>query len=322
MAAPFPSPTKTWHDNSYASISPTNPDLSQAGKTVLITGGGTGIGAAIAHAFAAAGAAYIALLGRRAAPLEETKSSIERQYPGTQVFTAPTDATVQTEVEEAFAAFAEFTGGKGINVLVSSAAVIGPQGGIDQVDVGKSLSSIEANLKGAMYTGTAFLKYRAGGVVGERGEDVVVEVNSNAAHVNFAPGFAAYSISKWAVYRFWDSLGFECGFAAEQGEGKGKGKGKVRVYHIQPGVVNTDMNREAGGVKAMGFEDHVSLPAGFSLWLASPQAKFLDGKFLWANWDVDELVAMKEEIEKKGLFDLQLVGWPFGTTEWVSGWKS
>jgi hypothetical protein len=66
----------------------------------------------------------------------------------------------------------------------------------------------------------------------------------------------------------------------------------------------------------------VSLPAGFSLWLTSPEARFLDGKFLWANWDVDELVARKEEIERGGLLDLQLVGWPFGAEGWVSGWKS
>jgi hypothetical protein len=66
----------------------------------------------------------------------------------------------------------------------------------------------------------------------------------------------------------------------------------------------------------------VSLPAGFSLWLTSPEARFLDGKFLWANWDADELVARKDEIEKKGLLDLQLVGWPFGAGDWVSGWKS
>ncbi|KAL3442078.1 hypothetical protein BJX65DRAFT_321699 [Aspergillus insuetus] len=307
MSAPFPSPTKTWHDNTYASLSPTLPHLSQTAKTVLITGGGSGIGAETARTFAAAGAAYIALLGRREGPLLETKTTIETEFPGTKVFTAPTDVTVETEVNEAFRAFVEFTGGKAIDVLVACAAVIGPQGDIAGAESGPFLESIQNNLKGAMYTGQAFLRYKSDE------ETVVVEINSSAAHLNFAPGFAGYTISKWAVFRFWDSLGFESKFGA---------KGKVRVYHIQPGVVDTDMNREAGGVKAMGFEDHVSLPAGFSLWLTSPEARFLDGKFLWANWDVDELVARKDEIEKKGLLDLQLVGWPFGAGNWVSGWKS
>lgn len=56
----------------------------------------------------------------------------------------------------------------------------------------------------------------------------------------------------------------------------------------------------------------VSLPANFYVWLASEEATFLKGKFLWANWDVDELKGMKEQIEKGDLFTMGLVGWPFG----------
>ena len=47
------------------------------------------------------------------------------------------------------------------------------------------------------------------------------------------------------------------------------------------------------------------------MWLASPEAKFLKGKFLWANWDVDELKAQAKEIEASQRFNIQLVGWPF-----------
>jgi hypothetical protein len=42
MAPPFPSPTSKYHDTTYASISPTRPELSVKGKTVVVTGGGTG----------------------------------------------------------------------------------------------------------------------------------------------------------------------------------------------------------------------------------------------------------------------------------------
>lgn len=72
------------------------------------------------------------------------------------------------------------------------------------------------------------------------------------------------------------------------------------------------MNKAAGGVKAMGFEDHVSLPASFNVWLASPEAAFAKGKFLWANWDVDELKANAEEIQNTTKYDIVLGGWPFG----------
>lgn len=57
--------------------------------------------------------------------------------------------------------------------------------------------------------------------------------------------------------------------------------------------------------------DLVSLPASFGVWLASPEAKFLKSKFLWSNWDVDELKARSKEIEAGQQFNIGLVGWPF-----------
>lgn len=41
-----------------------------------------------------------------------------------------------------------------------------------------------------------------------------------------------------------------------------------------------------------------SLSAGFCVWLCHPEAAFLSGKVLWAQWDVPELLAQKEWIEK------------------------
>lgn len=55
----------------------------------------------------------------------------------------------------------------------------------------------------------------------------------------------------------------------------------------------------------------VSLPAGFNLWLASPEARFLKGKFVWCNWDVDELKEQAEEIKAGTKLNLGIIGWPF-----------
>lgn len=38
MQPPYPSPVATWHNDTYDSINPTRPELSQKGKTVIITG--------------------------------------------------------------------------------------------------------------------------------------------------------------------------------------------------------------------------------------------------------------------------------------------
>lgn len=61
MIAPFSSPVKEWHNDTYASIDPSRPELFAIGKKVVITGGGHGIGRGTAIAFAQAGAAAIAI---------------------------------------------------------------------------------------------------------------------------------------------------------------------------------------------------------------------------------------------------------------------
>ncbi len=63
----------------------------------------------------------------------------------------------------------------------------------------------------------------------------------------------------------------------------------------------------------------VSLPASFNVWLTSPEARFLNGKFLWANWDIDELKAKAKEVEGTTRFSIGLGGWPFGETAWKEG---
>lgn len=236
--APFPSATRTWHSTSYPSIAPTKPSLSAKGKTVLITGGGTGIGAETARSFAVAGASRIALLGRRIQPLLDTKAAIEREYgQTTKVFVVSTDVTKKSEVDAAFEKFASTntdTDTK-IDILISNAATTGPFEGVEDADATEFLNGINTNLSGALYVAQAFSRFAAP-------DAVIIDVNSNAAHVNYGPRFASYSIAKLAVFRLWEMVGVA--------------NPRWSVFHIQPGVVDTDMNRAVGGVKAVGYEDH------------------------------------------------------------------
>ena len=52
----------------------------------------------------------------------------------------------------------------------------------------------------------------------------------------------------------------------------------------------------------------VELAAGAAVYLASPQANFLSGRYMSANWDVDELEARKDEVVMKDLLKMDLKG--------------
>lgn len=74
--------TKSTHKESYPTISPTRPELSQAGKTVLVTGASEGIGYAIVKAFVEASAAKIVLVSRSQSRLDNALSSLKEGCPG------------------------------------------------------------------------------------------------------------------------------------------------------------------------------------------------------------------------------------------------
>ncbi|KAF8909929.1 hypothetical protein CPB85DRAFT_698432 [Mucidula mucida] len=286
----FPSPTKVWHTKAQPSTSPNRPELSAEGKSILVTGGGTtGIGGETARYFAAAGASRIALLGRRVQPLLDNKAFIEKKFPGVEVVTISADVTKRSDVD---AAFAQFAGDGKINVLIHSAAEAGPLEPVGVADGEKYLEAIQFNITGALWVAQAFLRHAAP-------DAVAIPINSMAAHLSPNETFSSYSVAKLAVYRLWDTVA--------------QTHPNLSVFHTQPGVVLTELNLRIGG--AASFEgiqtDDVSLPASFYVWLASPEARFLNRKFVWCNWDVDELKSQAKEIEAGTKFNIGLVGWPF-----------
>ncbi len=51
-----------------------------------------------------------------------------------------------------------------------------------------------------------------------------------------------------------------------------------------------------------------SLPSNFIVWVASPEANFLNGKNVWVNWDVDELKAKASAIKASPVLTNGLLG--------------
>lgn len=101
MKPPFPSLTEAYHSTSYDAISPTRHELSVAHKTVVVTGGGRGLGPEIARAYAAAGASHLVLLGRTQATLSQTAEKIEKEFPSVSVTTHTADVADEAAVGKA-----------------------------------------------------------------------------------------------------------------------------------------------------------------------------------------------------------------------------
>ncbi|KAK5136468.1 hypothetical protein LTR08_003113 [Meristemomyces frigidus] len=291
----YPSFTPTYHHDQYPAIDPTNPRLDCSDKFILITGGGRGIGKAIAFAFAKAHAKGIMLIGRTHASLAVAATELKQMSPATEVFIRTADIMNQDEVQQAMdATIAHF--GVVPDVVVNNAGGLGCIGSLTEVDLVDFYQAFELNVKGPLNVLQAFL--RANRTHSPDAARTVINLSSGAAHVPFYPGGAAYATSKLANTKIVEYLHHE--------------NPTWNVFNMQPGVVATDLAKQAGRSNA---PDAPELPAGFAVWLATqPEAReVFNGKFLWANWDVNELLERKELVER-GLLTLTLKGWAEDTS--------
>ncbi|KAF7194069.1 Short chain dehydrogenase citE [Pseudocercospora fuligena] len=289
MEPTYPSYTPTCHHDQYPAIDPSQPSLDCSNKIVLITGGGRGIGKAIATAFAEAHAKGIALVGRAESTLRETSQAIKQISPRTDVFITTADIQDKTQTQAAIeATLAHFSVVP--DVLVMNAGVLRGVGSLIDVNIDDFWSAFEINTKGPLIVAQAFL--RANRQHSPDAKRTIINVSSGSAHIPYAPGGCAYGTSKLASAKIVEYLHHE--------------NPEWNVFNMQPGVVATDLAKQA----SRAGEDSPRLPAGFAVWLAaSPDAKWLNGKFLWANWDINELLEKKEEIHKRDLLTFILKDW-------------
>ncbi|KAF2718569.1 NAD(P)-binding protein [Polychaeton citri CBS 116435] len=288
---PWPSFTPTYHHDVYPAIDPTQPALDCSDKVVLITGAGSGIGKGIALAFAQAHAKGIALLGRTTSTLESCAAEVTTTSEGrTATFVCTADITKQDEVQAALAAAARHLGNR-IDVLVSNAGGVRAGGPLADIDIGGVWQTYELNVLGPLIVTQAFRKLVPTSAAPDSPR-TVVSIPSGAAHLPYAPGGIAYSTSKLANAKIVEYLHHE--------------HPTWGVFNMQPGVVDTELARAAGR-KA---PDSPALPGGFAVWLAAhPDARYLNGRFIWSNWDIDEVLQRKDEIVARDLLTLGLKGW-------------
>ncbi|KAF2099058.1 NAD(P)-binding protein [Rhizodiscina lignyota] len=280
MRTPFPSLTETWHSSSYPAISPSRPELFVKGRTVLVTGGGVGIGAGITRAFAEAGAACVALMSRSEKNLLATKASIEDAFPAAKVLTVVADVTDRQSVQTAFDYILDHMGK--IDICVCNAGVLGTAGPAATVDPETWFEPYEVNVKGSLLVAQAFLRQATSG-------SFLLHIASGMSHMPAVETqLSAYVSSKAASTKLFDYIAFE--------------NPSIHVVNIQPGIVASEGNRQSGAPVL----DDPELPGHFCVWLVSPEAQFLKSKYVWVNWDVDELKVRKKEILETELLDIKL----------------
>jgi NAD(P)-dependent dehydrogenase (short-subunit alcohol dehydrogenase family) len=153
---------------------------------VVVTGAGSGIGRAVARAFLDRGCG-VALVGRRAAALEETAGG------HAEALCLPCDVTDEAAVDAAFAAAAARFGR--IDVLFNNAGMFSPAATIDETPVAVWREVVEVNLTGAFLCARAAFRQMRGQVPqGGR----IINNGSISAHAP-RPGSAPYTATKHAI---------------------------------------------------------------------------------------------------------------------------
>ncbi|KAM0247768.1 hypothetical protein ACHAQJ_009701 [Trichoderma viride] len=118
----FPSPVRNFHRDTYQAINPSNPHLSTKGRNVVITGGGSGLGPAIARSFATSGAPSITLLGRTEKTLLETKAALNRDFSNVEIYLGVMDIINKYAVTAAFDDIKSNIGK--VDILVANAGIM------------------------------------------------------------------------------------------------------------------------------------------------------------------------------------------------------
>jgi NAD(P)-dependent dehydrogenase (short-subunit alcohol dehydrogenase family) len=186
------------------------------GKVALITGAGTGIGAAIAERFVADGA-RICITGRRQEKLDEVIYSLP---VGTAVSCAG-DVTKLEDAEQMVEAALGIAGR--LDVLVNNAAI--DPGGTTVVDVDPELwhRVLETNLTGPMYLMKASIPHMIKG-----GGGSIINISSLGG-LRCLPGMPAYCASKAGLIMLTKQVALDFGPA------------KIRCNAVCPGGIRTEM---------------------------------------------------------------------------------
>lgn len=259
-------------------------------KVAIVTGGGRGIGEAIALAFAREGA-RLAIASRTQSELDQVAAKIQ-ELSG-QVLVIPTDVSNRDDVVRLVKTTLDSYGQ--VDVLVNAAGVYGPIGPMWDIDVDEWIRAMQINLFGTFMCCHAVLPHMI-----ERRQGKITNFSGGGATLPL-PRFTAYGVSKTAIVRLTETL-------AEEVK-----ESNIQVNAVAPGAVDTRLQDDvlAAGERAGDLLARIrklretgeggvprELPAELVVFLASDDSDGLTGKLVaapydgWQSWDANRIAEL------------------------------
>ncbi len=218
-------------------------------KVALITGGGRGIGKAIALAYAREGS-NLAICARTASEIDQAVAELRKLKTECEGWTC--DVSSEELVKE-LAANVERRFGR-IDILVNNAGVMTRPAPMTELDVKKWDYTIAVNLRGPFLVTQAVLPLMI-----KQKNGSIINVSSSIGRSAYA-NFIAYATSKWGLEGFTQTLAVETRSES------------VRVNSVEPGYVATKLTGYQGS-KPESVTD-------VFVFLASDESKGVTGKML------------------------------------------
>lgn len=187
--------------------------MKTTGNTILITGGGSGIGRALAHRFHERGD-FVLVAGRRRETLEETIDGRERMAA----------FTVDVNDARSISGFAETVVDRHpeLNILINNAGIMRGEDLTEARDLGDAEATIETNLLAPIRLVNAFVSH-----LKRTPDSAIVNVTSGLAFVPLV-ATPTYSASKAAMHSYTIALREQL-------------RGKIEIIELAPPAVQTEL---------------------------------------------------------------------------------
>lgn len=273
--------------------------------TVLILGAGEGIGEYIAYAYARARASRIILTARGLENLERVRNEIRRITDAEHPFEVHVEvATVDLSSATSVAELVEFVKSKNasrLDCVIMNAAYAPPVLLKTHLDKPEDVQrAFDVNAMGTFHAAHYFVPLLLSSDCGQ-GAKQFIAIGSMAACIR--RGHIAnmgYCVGKMAQARMIEYL-------TEQYKDQG-----LWAVNVHPGAVDTRMARGNTPQSFLPYlVDDVGLCGAWCVWASKNRSKeklgWLNGRFVSATWDMDELLARREEIEKEDLLKFAMV---------------